>query len=204
MNYSNQTVIENNRKTFQMMGSTLGTGIFQVESRSCDADYERRKLEATQGGNIDLFLNREIKRIRIVSHNVVKVGIDEDAQGAAYVGIETDSNKKISLPIAADFSHVGDVTTDALRNAIKGDNNIIFNNPDKLVESVNQINRNEITRLEGVRKNIDAIISSLKNTITENEKKANDYQKQLLESTPDPDFTKRGSSVTIEATMENC
>lgn len=203
MNTTVSATIEANRKILSTIGQSLGTGIFQVEPRSCDPDFEKNKLLVQQNDDLTLMVNREIKRYHIFSHNIRTVAVGLDAQNASKVDLITDSDKKISLPITTDLTQAGKVTDDALRAAIKGDKNIIFANARKLCDEVNAINRNEIGRVEKLIETLQAIKSGLNNAIIANEKKANDYEKQLLDSTPKNFPTTGKAEIHIEATVEN-
>lgn len=196
-------VIGNNRKMLQAMGSTLGTSVFQVEARSCDAEFEKNKLNSMQNGGIDLVINREIKRFRLVSHNVEGVNVEIDAQDAPYVGIHLDNEKKISLPFATDFSRIGEVSDSALREALKGDQNKFFCNARKIADAANALNRNEVVRLNTLIENLQNQVKSLNSCIADNERKANEYEQQMLNSTPNPDYTNGPVEVTIQAEVKD-
>jgi hypothetical protein len=61
----------------------------------------------------------------------------------------------------------------------ENDRNLIFSNPDSIVDIVNTYNRHEITRIDNLITMLQNARNSLTQTIENNTKRALDYKKEL-------------------------
>lgn len=184
MEQVNMQVLAANRKPISIIGSTLGTAFFQTETRTCDSDFEKKKLMAEQNGNIDIVLNRAPRRFRMTDHDIISVKYGTDAVGSPKVILNEGLSCEVSMPITADLSSVGIVTSDALKKALSGDKSIIFSNAKKLANQINQLNRDELARVDAAITDLQKARQSILTAIQDNDKKANKYEQELLESTP--------------------
>lgn len=180
----NLGVVADFRKPISMVGASLGTCFFKAEARAGMPDFEQKVLQVKQGGNIQFCLNRTPNRYRVTDHEVLSVQVGSDATGATKVYINKDSDGEVSIPVVPGMDKIGVVTEDALGKALRGDSNIIFSDVRKLVAQVNTLNTDEKTRLEAIRAEIDKCIAQIDSAISANNKKASDYEAQLLKSTP--------------------
>lgn len=185
--------IENNRKVFMLAGGLLGTSIYKVEARSCDAGWENKNLKFKTEKTGDLFLNREIKRCVMKDFNVVTVDADETS-GDGYVSpnakLVLDDESTITLPIAGDLSSIGKVEEDAMLKALRGDKNIFFNNAKKTHEECKARNDANIRYVEALMEELKGIKQSLITANVNNEKLVKKYEEELVKSAalvPDPD-----------------
>lgn len=198
----NMQVLAANRKPISIIGSTLGTAFFQSEARTCDSNFDKKKLLVEQSGNVDMILNRAPRRYRMTDHDIVSVKYDTDAVGSPKVILNEGFDCEVSLPITADLSSVGIVTSDALKKALSGDKSVIFSNAKKLANQLNQLNRDELTRLDNVITDLQKARQSIVQAIQDNDKKANKYEQEILDSTP-KGFVADGPVVLAPETQVN-
>lgn len=187
--------IENNRKVFMLAGGLLGTSIYKVEARSCDAGWENKNLKFKTEKTGDLFLNREIKRCVMKDFDIVKVEADETS-GDGYVSpnakLILDDESTILIPIAGDLSSIGKVEEDAMLKALRGDKNIFFNNAKNTCEECKARNDANIRYVEALMEELKGIKQSLITANVNNEKLVKKYEEELTKSAalvPNPDET---------------
>lgn len=176
------------RKPASILGSTLGTSFFKAEARASILDFEKKKLEIEQAGNVDLFITRNPRRFRMTDHDVVSVAIRQDATGAQKIVLNEELDSKVSIAVAPGMEKIGVVTDNALAKALKGDKSIIFANAKKLANELNTLNLDEKNRLIALQGIINNAIKQIDSAIAENNKKANDYYNELVSSTPEDKF----------------
>lgn len=193
-----QTVIANHRKPISIIGGTLGTQYQTAEARTAWPDFDKQKLEIENSGNVGLILNRAPRRYRMVGHDIVSVQLGKDATGANKVYINKDMDGEISIPVAPNMEKVGEVNDNALGEALRGNKDIFFANGRKLADTLNGYNNDEKRRLIGLRQNIDKMIQQIDSAIVENNKKAEIYERELVESTPSHDPTNTGVTIVVK------
>lgn len=195
----NLGVVADNRKSISLVGASLGTCFFKTEARAGILDFEQKSLNVKQGGNVQFCLNRTPQRYRVTDHEVLSVQVGTDAAGATKVFINKDTDGEVSIPIVPGMDKIGIVTDDALSKSLRGDGNIIFSDVRKLVQQVNTLNMDEKARLEAIRTEITRCIDGLDSTIAANKKKAQDYESEMLKSTP---TNVPGAAATVLVTTE--
>lgn len=181
-NKVNLTVVANNRKPLSVVGANLGTQYFKVSARASDPDYEKKKIEVEQAGNIPLILNRPVYRYRISGHDILSVMVGTDAAGATKVFLNKDMDGEVSIPVTPGIERIGNVTDDALKKCIRGDQNIIFSDPVKLAQQANVLNLDEKARLVALRDETNKLIAQIDSAVNDNNKKADTYRTELLNS----------------------
>lgn len=177
-------VVAANRKPISLLGANLGTQYFNAEIRAGILNFEEQKMQISQAGDIDFFLNRTPRRYRMTGHEVLGVSVGEDGTGAPKVYLNKGTDAEVSIPISADMSSVGKVDDDAIGKALHGDKSIIFSDPKKLAAILNQYNNDEIKRLEAIIATCQKCIAQTKSAIEENTKKATTYVSEVISSTP--------------------
>lgn len=179
-------VVANNRKPISIMGANLGTQYFKAEARASILEFDKKKLEVEQGGNIDFILNRTPRRYRMTGHDVISVQVGTDGTGASKVYLNKgDEASEVSLPITGDLSKIGAVSDDAIGNALRGEKNIIFSDPKKLASLLNQYNQDEKTRLLNTITMLQKCVGQIDSAIAENNKKADNYMTEYQSSAPE-------------------
>ena len=183
-NNINLAVIAANRKPISIVGGTLGTQFFKAEARASIQKFDDLKLKVEQGNNVDFCLNRTPRRYRFTGHDILSAEIKTDATNATKVVLNKDTDSQVSIPVSPGMERIGVVTDDALGKALRGDNNIIFSDAKKLANELNIYNNDEKNRLIRLRDEINRCISQLDSAINENNKKAEQYVAEILNSTP--------------------
>lgn len=202
----NQAVVASNRKPISMLGSFLGCMFYQAEARASFPDFDKKKLEVEHAGNIELITNRDVRRYRITGHEILSASIGTDAAGASNVyfnrGVE---GSEVAVPVAPGMEQIGKVTDDALGRSLRGDKSVIFANPAKLAQSVNALNTAEKNRVLAMIADLQKCVQSIDSAIAENMKKVEEYERQLLASTPstDPATAADGINIVVKTGQED-
>lgn len=185
----NVAIVAANRKPISMIGSSLGTQFFQAEARASIPEFEKLKLTVEQNNNVDFCLNRTPRRYRMTGHDILGANVVEDAIGTTKVVLNQGLDSQVSIPVVAGMERIGIVTEDALGKALRvkpGEpNNYIFSDAKKLAMQLNQYNLDEKARLTKMVEVLTKCISQLDSAIAENNKKADQYQNEILQSTPE-------------------
>lgn len=198
----NLSVVASNRKPISMIGANLGTQFFKVEARAAIADFAEQKLNVEKNGNVDLILNRTPHRYRVTSHEILSMILGQDATNTTKVYINKDDEKNsVSIPVGPNMEKIGVVTENAIAEALKGDRNIIFCDPKKLVANVNVYNMDEKARCQAAISVLQKCIAQLDSTIAENNQKAEKFIAELLNSTPTNPMASSGT-VVLTSTEE--
>lgn len=192
MDNINIQVIADNRKPISMIGSTLGTQFFKAEARASIPEFDKKKMNIEQDGNKEIFFNRTPRRFRMTGHEITSVALRTDAAGSTKVVLNDDSDDKVSVPVAHGMEKIGKVSDDALGKALRGDQNIIFSDPQKLASELNVLNEDEKNRCIAAINMLQSAVKQLDSAIAENKKKANDYMNQLIGSAPSEDINENG------------
>lgn len=179
------TAIANNRKNLSQIGSNLGGQFHQVEVRNFIPDFENQKLRIQSEGNAELYVNRTMKRYRIVSKDIFNMGAKTDLSGQAVVYINEDPATKVAeveIPFGNDMRSFGNINEDGLRRAIKGDNTMIFADVEKLATQLNALNNKEIKNIEQLISMLNKAKQACENSIVENTKKVAIYKRELIDT----------------------
>ncbi len=185
----NVAIVAANRKPISMIGSSLGTQFFQAEARASIPEFEKLKLTVEQNNNVDFCLNRTPRRYRMTGHDILGANVEEDAIGTTKVILNKGFDSQVSIPVVAGMERIGIVTEDALGKALRvkpGEpNNYIFSDAKKLATQLNQYNLDEKARLTRMIEVLTKCVSQLDSAIAENNKKADQYQNEIIQSTPE-------------------
>lgn len=194
-------IIASNRKPISIVGSNLGGQYFNASAREAWPNYAEEKLNVEKGNNVELILNRSPRRYRMKGYDITSVIIAKDATGADKVFINKDQESEVSIPIAAGMEKVGFVTDDAIARALRGDKTMIFANAEKLAQQLNNYNMDEIHRLKAIIDRCNRMIQQIESSVAENNKKVNDYKRELLSSSTTIEPALRGEG-TVEIVVE--
>lgn len=195
----NVNVVANNRKPLSNIGSMFGCQYFKAELREHDTNFTKRELQTKQGGNVDLMPNRTLHRYRMTDFDVVSVNFVTNPDGSNSVIFNMGTDDEVVLPVDSNMNQVGVVNENALKDALRGDDkNIIFADAENLVSLLNRMNQAEINRAESMIKEMETAIKQIRRAMDENQKKAELYTSQIVNSTPAP--TTHGTEVNINIT----
>lgn len=181
------SVVSQNRVTLSTVGSALGTQFFQIESREAWPKFAEKKREVEINGNVELIPNRSPLRYRMVGKDVLNVSVEENLAGQPVLIInkhkDNDLEADVVIPISQNTSNYSDLTKDAIKQALQGDKSKIFSDPEKLANVLNDLNREEIKRIEAVIAFLEKAKQGCQCAISENTKKATDYKNELTHTT---------------------
>ena len=198
----NPVVIANNRTPLSIIGANLGRQYHKPEARATWPDFEKIELAVKQAGNVDIILNRTPRRYRMVGYDITNVMINQDAVGATNVYLHKNLEGEVCIPVGAGMEQIGKVSDDAIGEALRGNDNVIFADASKLSAKLNILNAAEKKRLTELRANIDKFIQQIDSAISENDKKAQTYVRELTESTPKMDVGGSDGGTKIVITNE--
>lgn len=195
----NVNVIASNRKPLSNVGSMFGCQYFKAELREHDTNFTKRELQVKQNGNVDLLLNRTLHRYRMTDFDVFSVNLVTNPDGSNSVIFNMGADDEVVLPVDSNMNQVGVVNENALKDALRGDDkNVIFADPENLASLLNRMNQAEINRAESMIKEMETAIKQIRRAMDENQKKAETYASQIVNSTPTP--VAKGTEVNINIT----
>ena len=184
----NATVVASHRRALSNIGKTFGGQFWRASQEDTNIRQAQDVLDSESNNNLDLVLNRSPRRFKANGTDIVAVEIGDDAQGASMVYInrgrkkivgDKEFSQEATIPVSSDMRIDADASSDVvLRQALEGDRTKLFADPNSIVEKLNTLNDNEITR-------IDAMIGRLKkwremivNTKNSNIEKARRYTQE--------------------------
>jgi len=184
----NAAVVASHRRALSNIGKTFGGQYWRASQEDTNIRQAQDVLESESNNNLDLVLNRSPRRFKANGTDIVAVEIGEDAQGASMVFINRGREKVVGdkkfsqeaiIPVSSEMRIDADASSDViLKQALEGDRTKLFADPNSIVEKLNALNDNEITR-------IDALIGRLKkwremivNTKNSNIEKARRYTQE--------------------------
>lgn len=194
----NLNVVSQNRKPISILGGNLGTQYFLAEARASWPEFAKAKMEIESNNNVDFILNRNPRRFRLTGHDILAVSLGTDAVGATKVFLNPGQEDEVCVPISSGMEQTGNLTEDKITRALRGEKGVIFSDPAKLATHLNQLNIDEKNRLIGIRDMLNKFISQIDSAIAENNKKADAYNRELVDSTPDNlPGTQNGATVVV-------
>ena len=202
LNPINKTVIANNRTPLSIVGANLGRQYHKPEARATWPDFEKTELAVKQGNNVEIILNRAPRRYRMVGYDILSVMVNQDAVGATNVYLNKGEDGEVCIPVGAGMEQIGKVNDDAIGDALRGNENVIFADADKLSTKLNILNTAEKRRLTELRSNIDKFIQQIDSALSENDQKARTYIRELTESAPKNSIDNSDGGTKIVITSE--
>lgn len=183
----NATVMENNRKRLNNVGSSFGGKFFRIGKYQFNDNYGVIINQVHNAGNVDLCLNRDLQRFKVDGFDIHKVEFKTAPDGTSCVYInEDDKNSKgenlgAVLPVSTIAIPFKPATDTEISKAIENpaNKNIIFADPDNIANQANQYNLNEIARIDAMIEMLNKAKNVLIQTNENNTKRAQEYKKQL-------------------------
>ena len=189
----NPVVVANNRQPLSNIGKGFGGQYFRVEQVDTNLTHAAEVIASEANNNLDLVLNRSPRRFKVNGTDIVAVEVGENAEGASVVYINRGrkkvvGNKEFSqeavIPITTDMSVYSNSSDDAILGAaLKGDKSKIFADPDSLVEKMNTLNDNEITRIDRLIESLQKQRKLIIDTKNSNIDKARRYRQERTNTT---------------------
>jgi len=188
----NATVVATHRRALNNLGKTFGGQYFRVSQEDTNPRHAQDVLDSENNNNLDLVLNRSPRRFKIIGTDIVAVEIGEDAQGASMVYINRGRKKQVgdktfdqsaTIPVTGDMRLDSDASDDAvLAEALKGDRQKVFADPNQLVEKMNLLNDNELARIDKLILKLQGWRKLITDTKHSNDDKARKYTQERTSS----------------------
>ena len=179
-------VVAENRTPISLVGSSLGTQFFQIESREAFPKFAEKKHEVEMAGNVELIVNRSPLRYRMVGKDILNISVEENLAGQPVLVInkhkDNDIESDVTIPISSNATAYSEFSRDAIGQALKGDKSKIFADPEKLAHILNDLNREEISRIEATNSFLEKAKQGCIGAMSENTKKASDYKNEIIGS----------------------
>ena len=179
-------VVAENRTPISLVGSSLGTQFFQIESREAFPKFAEKKHEVEMAGNVELIVNRSPLRYRMVGKDILNISVEENLAGQPVLVInkhkDNDIESDVTIPISSNATAYSEFSRDAIGQALKGDKSKIFADPEKLAHILNDLNREEISRIEATISFLEKAKQGCIGAMSENTKKASDYKNEIIGS----------------------
>jgi hypothetical protein len=183
------TVLANNRSKLGNIGAALGGRFFRIGKYALNDEYGEIIAQVRNSGNKDLCLNRGINRFKIDGFDIHSVNFKNAGDGSPCVFINEGDRNANGEDVSA-VCQINNSTSpflqaneESIGRAINEKNrNLIFADPDNIVDIVNRYNSNEVSRIEGLIQILQTAKNSVLQTIENNNKRAQEYKKQLRDS----------------------
>lgn len=184
----NATVVASHRRALSNIGKTFGGQFWRASQEDTNIRQAQDVLDSESNNNLDLVLNRSPRRFKANGTDIVAVEIGDDAQGASMVYINRGRKKVVGdkefsqeaiIPVSSDMRIDADASSDVvLRQALEGDRTKLFADPNSIVEKLNALNDNEITRIDAMIDRLKKWREMIVNTKNSNIEKARRYTKE--------------------------
>lgn len=180
-------VIKNHRGQLSNIGAALGGKFWRVGKVALNQKYGEVISNVRNEGNRDLCLNRGINRYKIEGFDIFSVTVKEGGDGTPAVFInegakDADGHSlSVSCPIGAAGTTVFvSPDEDTIGKAlVEKSANTIFADPTSIVNHINTYNENELRRIDGLITMLQTAKNSIQQTIENNNKRAQEYMKEL-------------------------
>lgn len=186
-----QAAIPQTRGIGSIVGSLVGQAYHKVEARNTwqgndqgwDADAE--KIRA--GLSTMLMPNRKIKKymlkdVNITNASYVKRGAGDACEVGIAINLKEDGTFDQFFPLNKDVFKLVKSTPDAVNNALKGEGENFFLNPTAVATVINDANKVELAAVRALKEALGKIEQNLIGAINDNNKKAQQFAKELAET----------------------
>lgn len=191
-----KSAVEQRRQPIGTLGSNLGGAYFTVGAKETWPKFQESKIAIEQNGNNDLIINRSPRRFAISDHLILEQKVEvNDIDGTVSVVFNPNTKDEARAAVVAGGTGYGIATGDAVNKALRGED-CIFVDATGLCKKANELNKNELTRVEALIKALESQRDAIKSTIAANKEKADLYVRTIVDSTPKT-IEGTGDSVTI-------
>lgn len=191
----NAAVVASHRQVLANIGKSFGGQFWRASQEDTNLTQARDVLDSESNNNLDLVLNRSPRRFKANGTDIVAVEIGTDAQGASMVYLNRGRKKVIGnkefsqeaiIPVSPDMRIDADASSDGvLKQALDGDRTKLFADPNTIVEKLNTLNDNEITRIDALMDRLKKWREMIVNTKNSNIEKARKYIQERTASPVD-------------------
>ena len=181
-----ETTIKSNRTPLSILGGKMfGQDVFTPQTRFFNPDHDKVLEQAKQGSNVNLVLNRSPRRFAIGYITIESMATKQNAIGDVVCRLNEGTDHQIDIPLGESSTKFGETTEEAVQKALKDKNSkAVFADPKDLCGILNDLNRGEITRLDGIIEKAQKAKAQCLSAIAANEKIVADYEREKAESKP--------------------
>ena len=181
-----ETTIKSNRTQLSILGGKMfGQDVFTPQTRFFNPDHDKVLEQAKQNSNVDLVLNRSPRRFAIGYITIESMATKQNAIGDVVCRLNEGTDHQIDIPLGESSTKFGETTEEAVQKALKDKNSkAVFADPKDLCGILNDLNRGEITRLDGIIEKAQKAKAQCLSAIAANEKIVADYEREKAESKP--------------------
>lgn len=181
-----ETTIKSNRTPLSILGGKMfGQDVFTPQTRFFNPDHDKVLEQAKQNSNVDLVLNRSPRRFAIGYITIESMATKQNAIGDVVCRLNEGTDHQIDIPLGESSTKFGETTEEAVQKALKDKNSkAVFADPKDLCGILNDLNRGEITRLDGIIEKAQKAKAQCLSAIAANEKIVTDYEREKAESKP--------------------
>nr|DAG25963.1 MAG TPA: hypothetical protein [Bacteriophage sp.] len=181
-----ETTIKTNRTPLSILGGRMfGQDVFTPQTRFFNPDHDKVLEQAKQNSNVDLVLNRSPRRFAIGYITIESMATKQNAIGDVVCRLNEGTDHQIDIPLGESSTKFGETTEEAVQKALKDKNSkAVFADPKDLCGILNDLNRGEITRLDGIIEKAQKAKAQCLSAIAANEKIVTDYEREKAESKP--------------------
>ena len=181
-----ETTIKSHRTPLSMLGAKMfGQDVFTPQTRMFNPDHDKILEQAKQGSNVNLVLNRSPRRFAIGYITIESMATKQNAIGDVVCRLNEGTDHQIDIPLGESSTKFGETTEEAVQKALKDKNSkAVFADPKDLCGILNDLNRGEITRLDGIIEKAQKAKAQCLSAIAANEKIVADYEREKAESKP--------------------
>lgn len=195
-----QDAVAKNRKRILNLG-LLGGKYFTIGASEVYPKFDDVKRENEMNASLDFMPNRTPRRFQVRDYDVYAQALSTSPDGTTKVVFNPGSAEEAKATVIDGNANFGTTSDEAIAQALSG-KKTIFVNGVKLVEKANEYNQAEVDRLNVFIKQLQQMRDSLISTIRDNEKRANAYEKEILDSTPKQQMNGMGSPTIVIAPAE--
>ena len=193
-------VLADNRNALSLLGASLGAKYFRIEKNAINDTYNQIIENIRNAGNKDLALNRPLCRFSLSGYDIHSLVYKNAGDGTPSVFINEEDKSidghrmGVVCPMGQEPFKPAD--EDVIAKALTtNDKNMIFAQPDAIVDAVNQYNVNELARIDSMISMLNTAKNSITQTIKNNNSRVDEYKKQRAASN-NAHVTLSGISVT--------
>lgn len=173
-----------NRNPLRRTGSCFGGQFYRINKFAETPDDVQKCLKIHQDGDKELYITRPIARVKVTPNDIFSVQFVTDALGNNVVVLNGGDKSEARVTLETLDSN-GDVflksTDDNIAKAISdpSNKNLIFKDPDDIVNMANNFNRDEIARIDALIEKLKNAKNNLKQAIDNNNDRARQYKAEM-------------------------
>lgn len=181
-----EKAIKINRTPLSLLGGSLfGQDVFTPQTRMFNPDHDKVLEQAKQCSNVSLVLNRSPRRFAIGYITIESMITKQNSIGDVVCRLNEGTDSQIDIPLSENSTKFGETTEEAVQKALKDKNSkAVFADPKDLCGILNDLNRGEITRLDGIIEQAQKAKAQCLSAIAANEKIVSDYEREKADSKP--------------------